>query len=94
MHYLYLKYGCYGNATCYIYSQFNCLLLTHLSRMEFPNVIIGQVNFRFKGCLVVFFHFIQNLIEPSVSNSGEPDQTPRFAAFAIKTTLGLYGLSQ
>ena len=46
--------------------------------MEFPT-IIGPVHFRFNGCWVVCFIFIKILIENSVANSGDPDQTPSSA---------------
>ena len=36
----------------------------------------GPVNFRFKGCRVVFYMFIQILQEYFESNSGDPDRTP------------------
>ena len=42
--------------------------------MEFPTLINWTSPFLFKVCWVVFF--TQILIERSVANSGESDQTP------------------
>ena len=41
-----------------------------------PYETSGPVNFRFKGCRVVFYMFIHILKEYFVSNSGDPDRTP------------------
>ena len=41
-------------------------ILTHLFLMRFLPLSIGPVHFRFKGCWVVFFHFVLILIEPIV----------------------------
>ena len=60
-----------------------------------------------KGCWVVFFNLIQILIEHSVRNNGEPDQTPHIrrrilrrliwlctvCRYPIKRTPGLNGLT-
>ena len=61
------------------------VILIHLSRLEFPTLIIGPVHFRFNGCWVVFFHFIQILIEPSLVEI-------TFCRCPIQRTLGLNGL--
>ena len=52
-------------------------LLIHLSRMEFPSS--HQLN-QFISDLRVYEWFTQILIEHYKANSGDPDQTPRFAA--------------
>ena len=41
--------------------------LTHLNQWNYPLLSIGPVHCRFKGRWVVFFKFIQILIEHSVS---------------------------
>ena len=46
--------------------------LTHLSRMEFPTIINWTGHFRFKGCTVVFYIFIQISIKYSVSKQWRP----------------------
>ena len=56
--------------------------------MEFPDVIIWTILFPLNGRFVVFFIFIQILIEKADTNSGEPDQTPQNAA----SDLGLHCL--
>ena len=52
---------------------------------------------------MVFFIFIQTLIETFLANSGDPDQTPRFVAtdqglhclpMSYKNAPGLYGLKK
>ena len=47
-------------------------LLTHLCRMDSPPLSIGTVHFCFKGCWVVFFIFIQILIEQSACKQWRP----------------------
>ena len=68
--------------------------------MEFPTVINW---IRFKGCWLVVLMFIQILIDHSVRNSGQADQTPHSVKSDLvlhclpmshKRTLGLYGLKQ
>ena len=67
--------------------------------MEFPTVIS---LIRFKGCWLVVLMFIQILIDHSVRNSGQADQTPHSVKSDLvlncllfhKRTLGLYGLKQ
>ena len=59
--------------------------------------------FPFLGLLGGIFHFYSNFKKNKQTNSGEPDQTPRFAASHLyfctvcrcstKRTLGLYGLN-
>ena len=56
--------------------------------MEFPILPIGTVHFRFKGCWVVFFIFIQILTEQSVSEQLRPEQT----AHPVVSDLGLHCL--
>ena len=60
-------------------------VLTHLCRMEFPIVVNLTSLFPFLGCCVVFFLCIQ-ILKETTANSGEPDQTPPFAA----SDLGLH----
>ena len=53
--------------------------------MDFPAVINWTSPFLFKGLLGgIFSIFIQILLEQSVStNSGDPDQTPRYVASGL-----------
>ena len=44
-----------------------------------PLLSNGPVHFCFKGCRVVFFIFIQILIENSAHNSEDPDPSPHSA---------------
>ena len=44
-----------------VQQQRKSTFLTHLSRMEFSTRINGMSPFRFKGCWVVVFIFIQFL---------------------------------
>ena len=77
-------------------------LLTHLSQMEFPLLSIGQVHFRFKGCWVVFFIFIQILKRALCKKTVEAlirrgilwhlIWVCTVCLCPIKRTLGLYGL--
>ena len=53
--------------------------------MEFPTVINLTSLFPFLGCYVVLFLCIQ-ILKETTANSGEPDQTPPFAA----SDLGLH----
>ena len=66
--------------------------------MNLPLLSIELVNFRFKVCWVVFFHFYSNFD----GTSGDPEQTLHFAEYYLglhclstshKKTLGLYGLT-
>ena len=66
-----------------------------------PYETSGPVNFRFKGCRVVFYMLIQILKEYFVSNSGDPVRTPLSVAvsdldlhclYFSQKALVLYGL--
>ena len=59
--------------------------LTHLSWMEFPT---GLFHFFFKGCWVIFFIFIQILIEHSVSKQWRS----RSDTISVAYDLGLHCL--
>ena len=48
--------------------------------MYFPFIINWTSPFPILGLLGEIFHLYSNSNNTSVSNSGEPDQTPRFAA--------------
>ena len=51
---------------------------------NFPPLLIVPIHFRFKGCWVVFFIFIQIFKETSVtSKQCKPDQMPPFAASGL-----------
>ena len=60
------------------------ILLTHLSRREFPTLLNWTSPFSFKGLERGIFHFYSR--EHSVANTGDPDQTPLSAA----SDLGLH----
>ena len=47
-------------------------LLTHLSKMECPTLSTAPVHLHFKGVWVVYFIFIQNSIEHSVTKQCRP----------------------
>ena len=59
-------------------------LITHLSGMDFPIPIHLTSHFQFEGCWVLFFIFIQILIEFSGSKQSRPwsDAAFGFALFA------------
>ena len=70
--------------------------------MYFPILINATGPFPFQGFWVVIFIFNQILKKLLYANSGEPDQTPRFAASDLvlhclpmfhKRTQGIYGLT-
>ena len=59
-------------------SQWDVSLLTHLNQWNSPLLSIGLAHFSFKGWLVVFFIFIQILIQYFVSkHCGDTDKMPR-----------------
>ena len=60
------------------------LPLNYLSRMELDFLLlsIGPVHFRFKGCWVVLFFFLNSNFNVTFCKQvcGDPYQTPRFTA--------------
>ena len=65
------------------------LLLTHLCQMDLPSSInLISLYISFKGCWVLFFIYIQNLIYISVAS----DLGLRCLLCPTKRTLGIYGL--
>ena len=56
--------------------------------MEYPTVIDWASPFSFSWLFCGILHFIQILVDTYVSNSGDPDQTPR----SVASDLGLHGL--
>ena len=70
-----------------IISQHNAVRLAHSSRMEFPTPINRTVPFLVLGVSGGIFHFIQILIELSVSNTCSGDPDPRVCAVCLSLRL-------
>ena len=80
------KYGTVKRVVCTSNSQTSTMQIYSLHKPRYAEcnsllLSIGTAHFRVKGCWVLFFIFIQNLIEQSATNSMAPDQT-RLALFA------------
>ena len=51
--------------------------------MNFPTLYIGRVYFWFEACLAMRFSYSYRKMVELFANSGDPDQTPHFAAFDL-----------